>query len=294
MEDDSVKIAVASGKGGTGKTTISTNLAYLAARAGRSVAYADCDVEEPNGHLFLNPTITGESSIDRRFPVVDLQRCVRCGRCAEACRFGAIACVGRSVLVFRELCHSCGGCQLACPEAAIHEAPCSIGRVRWGNSGPVRFVDGVLHVGEAMSPPAIRAVKDVVPHDVELVFLDCPPGTSCPTIESVRDADFVLLVTEPTPFGRHDLELAVPMCRMLNLPLGVVINRADIGDRQVWDDCHRQQIRVLAEIPEDHEVARAYSQGRLAAAYVPRLAALLGELLEVLERSHFAADSAVA
>lgn len=289
-----MKIAVASGKGGTGKTTISTNLAYLAARAGRSVAYADCDVEEPNGRLFLTPTITGESSIDRLFPVVDLQRCVRCGRCAAACRFGAIACVGRSVLVFPELCHSCGGCQLACPEAAIREIPRTIGRVRWGNSGAVRFVDGLLNVGEATSPPAIRAVKDAVPYDAELVFLDCPPGTSCPTIESVRGADFVLLVTEPTPFGRHDLDLAVQMTRASNLPLGVVVNRADIGDRQVWDDCHRQQIRVLAEIPEDREVASAYSQGRLAAADVPRLADCLSRLLAALERSHFTADSAVA
>jgi MinD superfamily P-loop ATPase len=289
-----VKIAVASGKGGTGKTTISTNLAYLAARVGRSVAYADCDVEEPNGHLFLNPTITGDSSIDRLFPVVDREQCVQCGRCAEACRFGAIACVGRSVLVFPELCHSCGGCQLACPEAAISEVPRPIGRVRWGSSGRVRFVDGSLNVGEAMSPPAIRAVKDCLPQDAELVFLDCPPGTSCPTIESVRGADFVLLVTEPTPFGRHDLDLAVQMTRVLNLPLGVVVNRADIGDRQVWDDCHRQQIRILAEIPEDRDVARAYSQGRLAAADVPRLAVSLSGLLEALERSYFAADSAVA
>lgn len=241
MEDSRVKIAVASGKGGTGKTTISTNLAYLAARAGRSVAYADCDV-----------------------------------------------------LVFPELCHSCGGCQLACCEAAISEVPRPIGRVRWGSSGPLRFVDGLLNVGEAMSPPAIRAVKDCLPQDAELVFLDCPPGTSCPTIESVRGADFVLLVTEPTPFGRHDLDLAVQMTRVLNLPLGVVVNRADIGDRQVWDDCHRQQIEILAEIPEDREVARAYSQGRLAAVDVPRLALILSGLLEALETSHFAADSAVA
>jgi len=294
METPFLTIAVSSGKGGTGKTFIATNIARVLNQCGHAVRYLDCDVEEPNGHLFLNPTITGESSIDRLFPVVDLQRCVQCGRCAEACRFGAIACVGRSVLVFPELSHSCGGCQLACPEAAISEVPRPIGRVRWGSSGRVRFVDGSLNVGEAMSPPAIRAVKDCLPQDAELVFLDCPPGTSCPTIESVRGADFVLLVTEPTPFGRHDLELAVQMCRVLNLPLGVVVNRADIGDRQVWEDCHRQQIRVLAEIPEDYEVARAYSQGRLAAADVPWLAVRLSGLFEALERSHFTADSAVA
>ena len=289
-----MKIAVASGKGGTGKTTLSTNLAYLAAQAGRSVAYADCDVEATHGHLFLTPTITGESSIDRLFPAVDLVRCVRWGRCAEACRFGAIACVGRSVLVFPELCHACGGCKLACPEAAISESPRTIGRVRRGNSGPVSFVDGWLNVGEAMSPPAIRAVKEALPHDVELVFLDCPPGTSCPAIESVRGANFVLLVTEPTPFGRHDLDLAIQMTRVLNLPLGVVVNRADIGDRQVWDACDHQQVPILAELPEDREVARAYSQGRLAAADVPRLATSLRGLLRVLETSDFAADRAVA
>ena len=294
MKDNRVKIAVASGKGGTGKTTISTNLAYLAARAGRSVVYADCDVEEPNGYLFLNPTILGQASVDRWFPVVDPERCVQCGRCAEVCRFGAIACVGQRVLLFSELCHSCGGCQLVCPEGAISEGPRTIGRVRWGSSGPVRFVDGSLNVGEAMSPPAIRAVKERLPDDAELVFLDCPPGTSCPTIESVRGADFVLLVTEPTPFGRYDLDLAVQMTRVLHLPLGVVINRANIGDRQVWDDCHRQQIEILAEIPEDRNVACAYSQGRLAAVDVPWFAFRLNGLLAALERSLSTVDSAVA
>lgn len=282
-----MRIAVASGKGGTGKTTIATNLAYLAVQAGRSVVYADCDVEEPNGHLFLNPTITQETSIDRLIPVVDRDRCVLCGRCSEVCRYGAMACVGRSVLFFPELCHSCGGCQLVCPEAAICEVPRSVGRVRLGSSGSVRFLDGCLNVGEAMSPPAIRAVKAALPVDADLVFLDCPPGTSCPVIESVRGADLVLLVTEPTPFGLHDLELAVQMTRALRLPCAVVINRADVGDRKVWQYCRRQQIAILAEIPDDRDVARAYSQGQLAAVAVPWLAASLHGLLDALAEPTF-------
>jgi MinD superfamily P-loop ATPase len=162
-----------------------------------------------------------------------------------------------------------------------------VGRVRLGSSGSVRFLDGCLNVGEAMSPPAIRAVKAALPVDADLVFLDCPPGTSCPVIESVRGADLVLLVTEPTPFGLHDLELAVQMTRALQLPCAVVINRADVGDRKVWQYCRRQQIAILAEIPDDRDVARAYSQGQLAAVAVPRLAASLHGLLEALAEPTF-------
>jgi len=289
-----MRIAVASGKGGTGKTTVAVNLAYLAAKSGRSVVYADCDVEEPNGHLFLKPTFAQELSIERLVPVVDRGRCTLCGRCSEICRFGAIACVGKSVLVFAELCHACGGCQLACPEDALREVPRAIGRLRLGSSDGVRFVDGVLNVGEAMSPPAIRAVKAALPADAGLVILDCPPGTSCPVIESVREADLVLLVTEPTPFGLCDLALAVEMIRALRLRFAVVVNRADAGDREVWQYCQRQGIAIMAELPDDRAVAEAYSRGELAAAVVPSLAQRLDGLLVALETEWTSRERVVA
>jgi len=276
-----VKIAIASGKGGTGKTPVATNLAQVAAAHGRTVAYLDCDVEEPNGHLLLKPQIVREEPIHKLIPVVDQGRCTHCGLCSQACRYGAIACVGQQTLIFTELCHACGGCLLVCPEGAIREVPKPIGRLRTGASGPVQFVEGGLNGGEARSPPAIRAVKSSAP-DVELTVLDCPPGTSCPVIESVRGCDLLLLVTEPTPFGLHDLKLAVEMARALGLKFGVVVNRADAGDREVWDYCQRQRIAILAEIPDDRAVAEAYSRGELAASCVPHVAKRIRGLLEAL------------
>jgi len=273
-----MKVAIASGKGGTGKTTAATSLAYLAASDGGSVAYLDCDVEEPNGHLFLRPTIRREEPICRLIPVVDSSRCTQCALCSQACRYGAIACVGQQTLIFTELCHACGGCILMCPEEALKEVPKSIGKLHIGNSGAVQFVEGVLNVGEAMSPPAIRAVKDAAP-DAELTILDCPPGTSCPVIESVRGCDLLLLVTEPTPFGLYDLKLAVEMARALKLEFGVVVNRSDVGDRDVWEYCRSQRIAVLAEIPDDRAVAEAYSRGEVAAESVPHVADRLRNLL---------------
>jgi MinD superfamily P-loop ATPase len=257
-----MKIAIASGKGGTGKTTVATNLAHVAAKNGRAVAYLDCDVEEPNGHLFLKPKIDQQQSIDKVLPVVDPKRCTSCGRCSQACRYGAIACVGKRVLVFAELCHSCGGCVLACPAEAIREVPKSIGELRLGTAGKVRFVEGRLNVGEAMSLPAIRAVKAAA-DGADLTIVDCPPGTSCPVIESVRRSDLVLLVTEPTPFGLNDLQLAVEMVRALKLPLAVVLNRCDIGDDQVRKFCAGRRIRIVARIADDRTVAESYSRGQL-------------------------------
>jgi len=276
-----MKLAIASGKGGTGKTTIATSLAYVAAAGGGSVAYLDCDVEEPNGHLFLQPEISREEPLTRLVPVVDYARCTHCAACARACRYGAIASVGHHTLIFAELCHSCGGCVLACPADAIREVPKPIGVLRMGTSGALQFVDGVLTVGEAMSPPAIRAVKEAAP-DAGLVIIDCPPGTSCPVIESVRDCDLLILVTEPTPFGLHDLKLAVDMAHAMDLPFGVVVNRADVGDQEVWHYCRQQRIVVLAEIPDDRAVAEAYARGALPVQCVPHLRGRVHELLEAL------------
>jgi MinD superfamily P-loop ATPase len=277
-----MKIAVASGKGGTGKTTVATNLAQVAAVDGCAVAYLDCDVEEPDGHLFLKPTITRQQSINKLLPLVDLDRCTFCGRCSQVCRYGAIACVNKQVLIFAELCHSCGGCVLVCPVEAMREVPKPIGELRLGTAGSIQFVEGRLNVGEAMSPPAIRAVK-AVRIEADLTILDCPPGTSCPAIEGVRGNDLVLLVTEPTPFGLNDLKLAVEMVRELRLPMAVVLNRCDIGDDRVRQYCMSEQIAILAEIPDDRAVAEAYSRGQLACVAVPSFADHIHALLKRLQ-----------
>lgn len=277
-----MKLAVASGKGGTGKTTVAINLAFAASVVGRTVAYLDCDVEEPNGHLFLRPTITQEQPINKLIPVVDPARCTHCGQCSQACRYGAIACVAEKTLVFTELCHACGGCLLACPADAIREIPKPIGQLHVGTSGRIQFVEGVLDVGEAMSPPAIHAVKDAAP-DADLIILDCPPGTSCPAIAGVRDADLVLLVTEPTPFGLNDLKLAVEMVRALGLPFAVVINRADVGDDESREYCQHNRIPILAELPDDRAVAEAYSRGDMISSVVPSFADQMRRLLAQVE-----------
>lgn len=277
-----MKIAIASGKGGTGKTTVATNLARAAEKAGRSVAYLDCDVEEPNGHIFLKPVIEEQRPIEKLVPVVDQKTCTHCGACAKICRFGAVASLPNETLIFAELCHACGGCSLVCPVDAISEAPRSIGTLRIGRSKTVRFVEGVLDVGEAMSPPAIHAVKQAAP-EVELVLLDSPPGTSCPVVETVRGCDLVLLVTEPTPFGLHDLTLAVDMVRAMRLPLGVIINRADVGNRKVHDYCEGHRIPIMAEIPDDRRVAETYSRGEPIYETVPEFAAKIDGLLKRID-----------
>ncbi len=274
-------IAVASGKGGTGKTTVATSLAYVASLDGRTVAYIDCDVEEPNGHLFLKPGRLAGRSVTRPVPRVDESRCTQCGRCGEMCQYSAIVPLGATVLVYAELCHGCGGCARVCPTGAISEVPREIGTLETGLAGDVRFTRGVLNVGEAMSSPLIRQVKNASPN-ADLAIIDAPPGTSCPVIESVRGSDFVLLVTEPTPFGLHDLKLAVEMVRSLGLPLGVVINRADTGERNTWEYCAMQQIRVLAEIPDDRRIAEAYSRGDLACSVSIEYRDLFNRLLDSL------------
>jgi MinD superfamily P-loop ATPase len=260
-------IAIASGKGGTGKTTVAVNLAWTLAHMGKPVQYLDCDVEEPNGHIFLKPELTATEPVGIPVPVVDEGKCTGCRKCAEACQYHAIA-VLKKALVFPELCHGCGGCTLACPAGAIREQERRIGVVETGHAGGVGFVQGRLDVGEAMSPPLIRAVKKKICGE-GVSLLDAPPGTSCPVVTTVRDADYVLLVTEPTPFGLNDLKLAVEMIRQLGLKHGVVINRADNGDRRVSEFCAAEGIPVLLELPDDRRVAEAYSRGQMALQALP-------------------------
>ena len=255
-----MKIAIASGKGGTGKTTIATNLACSVARMGETVQYLDCDVEEPNGHIFLKPDIEETQSVTIGVPEVNTQLCDGCGKCGQLCQYSAIICLKDTVMTFEQLCHSCGGCMAVCPQAAIKEKQRKIGIAEFGRADGVYYGAGRLDIGAIQSPALIKHVKrKAIDHGT--VVIDVPPGTSCPVIEAVKGADFVLLVTEPTPFGLNDLELAVEMVRELGLAFAVAINRCDIGDDGVACYCRQQDIEILLEIPNDRLVAEAYSQG---------------------------------
>ncbi len=252
-------ISVASGKGGTGKTTVATNLARA---LGGSAQLLDCDVEEPNAHLFLRPIMEHAETVFTMVPDVDPELCNGCGQCMDICRFSAITVIGGNVLVFPELCHGCGGCMAVCSEGALSEGGRELGMVETGKSGEVTFGQGRLRIGEAMAPPLIRRVRQLAEVGRE-VIIDAPPGTSCPVIAAMRGVDFVLLVTEPTPFGLHDLRLAVEAVKQLGIPCGLVINRADLGDRSVHDYARCEDIPILLEIPFDRAIASTYSKGRL-------------------------------
>ncbi len=254
-------ISIASGKGGTGKTIISTSLALS---LDNNVQFLDCDVEEPNAHIFLKPELAESHPVYIPVPEVDESKCNYCGKCQEICAYNAIAVVNKKVLVFPELCHGCGGCTLLCPEKAIREInkPVGVvekGRVPGAGSG-IEFIHGKLNVGEVMAPPVIRAVKECIVKE-KIVIIDAPPGTSCPVIEAVKGSDFSILVTEPTPFGLNDLVLAVEVLRILRIPFGVIINRSDMGDGEVSKYCKKEDIPVLMSLPFSRKIAESYSRG---------------------------------
>jgi len=301
-------ITVASGKGGTGKTTVavSLTLSLAAADEGADPVFLDCDVEEPNAALFINPVVRERREVGQMIPQVDLELCTLCGRCAEVCQYNAIAVVGEDVLVFPELCHGCGSCTLNCPTGAISEVLDVMGVIErgstqslrsaqsssstevGGSSGRIVFAQGILNVGEMMSPPVIRQLKEWgIPPDSDErpVILDAPPGTACPVVEAMEGADFVLLVTEPTPFGLHDLKQTVEVARdEMGLPVGVVINREGVGDQGVDAYCEAEDIPILMRIPIDRGIAEAYSEGVPLVEKLPEYAERFRALYASIER----------
>ncbi len=271
-------LAVASGKGGTGKTTVSVNLARV---WGAPVQLLDCDVEEPNVHLFLRGELETEKIVTISVPEFDTSLCDSCGECGRFCAYHAILAFLSTPVLIPEMCHGCGGCALVCPRKAIREVERRIGVIRETRTENIRLITGLLDVGGVMSPPLIHAVKGRAQADAP-VIIDAPPGTSCPVIASVRGADFVLLVTEPTPFGLHDLRLAVDMVREVGIPFGVAVNRIGIGDDRVHRYCREEGIPILLEIPDDRRIAEAYSRGDLVVEALPEYRALFAGLHEKL------------
>jgi MinD superfamily P-loop ATPase len=271
-------LAIASGKGGTGKTTVSVNLARV---WDAPVQLLDCDVEEPNAHLFLHGTALREEIVTLPIPEVEESLCDACGECGRFCEYHAILAFLSKPVILPEMCHGCGGCALVCPRKAIREVERRIGVIRETQAGQIRLIQGCMDVGVAMSPPLIRAVKNRAQPGMATI-IDAPPGTSCPVIAAVRGADFVLLVTEPTPFGLHDLTLAVETVRTLGIPFGVAVNRVGIGDGRVHAYCREEEIPILMEIPDDRRIAEAYSRGNLVLEALPEYRALFEQLNQTL------------
>jgi MinD superfamily P-loop ATPase len=280
MGKNGIKIAISSGKGGTGKTFIATNLAKVLTKKQDKIRYLDCDVEEPNGHLFLNPEIKKEEDITLIAPIeVDEQKCISCGRCAEVCNYNAIAMVKGKVLIFKELCHVCGGCTIACPVDAIVEKERKIGVIKEGTSKGIDTYYALLETAEGgMSPRLVQRVKEKI--DKGINVLDSSPGTSCPVVETVKDVDLCILVTDPTPFGINDLKLSVDMARKVGQEPVIVVNRAEYQNTALKDYCKEEKLGIIAEIPDKRKIAESYSRGELAVEQFPEIEKIFTKLAD--------------
>lgn len=271
-----MKIAVLSGKGGTGKTTVSTNLSAI----DKNIVLIDADVEEPNASIFLKPIVSEEEKVFVEYPVVDSEKCVLCGKCGELCKFNAIIPAKNIVLVFKESCHACGGCELVCPTGAINYEKREIGKIIKGKTIFDSYMEyGLLNVGELSGVKIIKTLKDNT-QNKDLIIIDSPPGTSCATVAAVEDSDFAIVVTEPTPFGVSDMKMVVEMLREMKIPFGVFVNKADLGNMEVYEYCREEEIEILGEIPFDKDIATYYSKGQIFSQYLPHYKEVFENLLK--------------
>ncbi len=278
-----MKISIASGKGGTGKTLVATSIASsLASPAGMQVTIADCDVEEPNAYLFFpERTLMERKECQVPVPVIDEAKCTHCGKCSDICTYHALAVLPQTVLLFPELCHGCGACAQVCQESAISEGSRSVGEIFRARSGGVEIVWGELCPGEARTTPLIKAVKDQA--GGEMVIVDCPPGTSCSMVEAVRGTDFCLLVTEPTPFGLYDLDIALKVLEKMKVPRAVLVNKSGMGDRKVYEYLEKRSIPLLMEVPLDRKIAELYSRGEIFVTKMPEWKAKFAGMVREIE-----------
>ncbi|MFH1328181.1 MAG: ATP-binding protein [Candidatus Bathyarchaeota archaeon] len=276
-------VSIASGKGGTGKTSVAVNMALSLG----TVQLLDCDVEEPNAYLLLHPEIHKKEPVYTSIPRINRELCNSCGECAKFCQYNAIFATAEKILVFPELCHSCGGCAIVCPRKAITWEKHKIGTLNFGIADGVSLVFGELDVSKPLAVPVIKAVKQKI-KDNGNVLLDSPPGTSCSFVETVRGSDFCVLVTEPTPFGLYDLKIAIEVLKKIAIPFGVIVNRAGIGDKKVYDYCREENIRILLEIPYQRRIAELYSKGVPFSLEMPeweeKFQALYGEIKGLIKK----------
>ncbi|QGZ99240.1 AAA family ATPase [Dehalobacter restrictus] len=278
-----MKIAVLSGKGGTGKTLVSVNLAAVAP----SSVYIDCDVEEPNGHLFFKPQKLRNERVAVKIPQADQKLCNGCRTCVDFCKFNALAYIKDKLIVFNEVCHSCGGCRLFCPQKAISEKEKEIGIIQRGISGNVRVVTGILNTGEASGVPIIKRLLQDIHQESEAVFIDCPPGSACIVMESIKDADYCILVAEPTVFGVHNLEMVYELVRLFHKPYGVVLNKCLEEENPAEEFCQKNQLKILGKIPFDLELGTMNSNGQIAVRHHPKYLNLFRNLLDaVIKEAH--------
>ncbi len=274
-----MKIAVLSGKGGAGKTFVAVNLAYAAGET----YYIDCDVEEPNGELFFKPRDTVEERVSVMTPVFDAEKCTGCKECVNFCRYNALALVRGKVMLFREVCHACGGCVLICPQEAAGYSAREIGTIRQGSSGKVRTLSGLLDTGEVSGVPIIKMLNRKTPRK-GITVIDCPPGSSCLVMESIKEADYCVLVAEPTSFGVHDLKMALELTEIFNKPFGVVLNKCLPEENPARDFCLGRGIAILAEIPFDRETRRSVSSGEVVSLKNPFLKTVFMNMMAKIKK----------